>query len=266
MLEVNKLRFGYSSKAILNDISFVVRPGEVVSLLGPNGTGKTTLLRCILGITKMQDGNVSVDGQNLSDMPAKQRARFMAYVPQSSALTFPYDVIEAVLMGRVPHLGFGSSPTQEDYREAREAMLALKIEHLAEKRFHQLSGGEKQLVLIARALAQQACFLIMDEPTASLDFSRQNLTLQIIRSLTRRGIAILMTTHSPDQAFYISDKVVMIKNGLVLADGPPDDVITAGNLSALYNMPTTVSETREHFAGRPVKVCVPLVEEINSQP
>jgi len=260
MLTVENLRFSYQNcRPILTDISFSLPRGEVLCLLGPNGTGKTTLLRCLLGLNHRKGGQILWQEQNIDKFSSRQRARVMAYVPQSSALTFPYEVCEIVMMGRVPHLSYGSSPSQKDRQFAMEMLRLLGIEDMANKLFQRLSGGEKQLVLIARALAQQADLLVLDEPTASLDFSNQARTLKLIRRLAERGYTVLMTTHSPDQAFLAATKVLMLQNGLVFASGSPNAVITSENLSSLYNTPAIIAESTI-VGGITVKVCVPVID------
>lgn len=265
MLEARHVSFHYRKKRVLEDISFTLREGEIVSLLGPNGAGKTTLLRCLLGLNRLHGGQVFLSGRETAGLSIKEKARAMAYVPQMSNLTFPYEVAEVVLMGRVPHLGFGGAPTARDRAEAAGALHAMGVAHLADKRFQQLSGGEKQLVIMARALAQRARLLVLDEPTASLDFSNQSKTLQLIRSLSSHGYAVLMTTHSPDHALAVSDRVVMLKDGHVAACGPPDEVITGENLSRLYGIPAVVSETGVRVAGKYVKVCVAVTDGLAAQ-
>lgn len=266
MLSLNHLGFAYHrSKAVLRDVSFTVNSGEVVSLLGPNGTGKTTLLRCVLGLLPGQSGEVRFMGRSFSSLSMKERARQVAYVPQNSGLTFPYDVREVVLMGRVPHLGFGAAPGRADFEAVEAALSHMRVRHLSGTVFQRLSGGEKQLVMIARALAQEASLLVLDEPTASLDFANQSRTLSLVRALAGRGYAVLMTTHSPDHAFLASDKVVLMKDGKVLAQGKPDEAITGESLSALYGSKTVVCQTEVKSGGKSVKVCIPVLDAESSE-
>ncbi|MDR1083272.1 MAG: ABC transporter ATP-binding protein [Deltaproteobacteria bacterium] len=261
MLAVENLSFGYTAlRKILKGITFNIRQGEVLALLGPNGTGKTTLMRCLLGLLKPDGGRTDLFGRDILKLSAKERSRMIAYAPQSSSMTFPYDVLEVVMMGRLPHLGFGSSPSRKDRFEAEKALEIMRIGHLASNLFQSLSGGEKQLVVIARALAQKARLMVLDEPMANLDFYNQARSLKILRSLARQGHTVLWTTHSPDQALLVADRLVMIKDGQVYADGRPEDVITGESLSELYGLNAVVTETSVISAGKPVKICVPIID------
>lgn len=191
MLEIQHLRYQYRAGInVLDDVSLSLDKGEILCLLGPNGTGKTTLLRCLLGFNRAQGGDILLDGRSLLRIPQHTRAKLTAYVPQSTTLAFSYEAREVVLMGRVAHLTPGASHTAEDKRIAMQMLEALQIEHLATRRFQELSGGERQMVLIARALAQQADYLVMDEPTANLDYSNQVKILKVIRDLAKQGYGI----------------------------------------------------------------------------
>lgn len=259
MLEARNVGFRYrGGRPVLRDVSFSLTPGRVMCLLGPNGTGKTTLLRCLLGLCRPDTGRFLWDGRDLSSMSRRGRARLMAYVPQSSALTFPYEVQEVVLMGRVAHLGLGNAPGREDRRKAASAMDRMEIGHLRGQVFQRLSGGERQMVLMARALAQEARLLVLDEPTANLDFSNQVRTLGTIRSLAQQGYAVLMTSHSPDHAFLTAHEALLLRNGTVYAHGAPDEVIDGPTLSELYGTPTVVSRAPVAGGGH-VKVCIPVL-------
>jgi iron complex transport system ATP-binding protein len=241
MLTVKGLRFAYRSRAVLNNVSFEARRGGILCLLGPNGAGKTTLLRCLLGLLKPEGGEVLVDGRDCAGLPARIRARFLAYVPQSTGITFPYEAGEIVLMGRVAHLAPGAAPGKRDREAAREAMTVLDILGLEHRLFQELSGGERQMVVIARALAQEAKVLVMDEPTANLDYGNQVKTLRTAKTLAAQGYTILMSTHSPDHALWACDRAVLMREGAVFAAGPPEEHITSENLSRLYGTPVCVS-------------------------
>lgn len=262
MLKAQNIRFQYKTgKPVLQDVSFELKQGDVLCLLGPNGTGKTTLLRCLLGLTKPGGGNFFWNGEDMAPLSVRKRARLMAYVPQASALTFPYEVQEVVLMGRIAHLKAGSPPGKKDRDLAWEAMERMHISHLAHQLFQHLSGGEKQMVLMARALAQQAQLLVLDEPTASLDFSNQVRALQMIRELSNREFTVLMTSHFPDHAFLTANQVALMRDGTVFCCGSPDEVITGENLSRLYETQAAVFETSVISAGKQAKVCIPIIEE-----
>ncbi|SHI18720.1 iron complex transport system ATP-binding protein [Sporobacter termitidis DSM 10068] len=260
MLEVRDVSFYYRpDRPILRDISLELRSGDILCLLGPNGTGKTTLLRCILSLNKIKGGSIALEGQELSKVSAKKRAEMMAYVPQASSVTFPYEAGEIVLMGRVAHLALGSRPTEKDRRRAEEAMDKLEISHLSRYQFNEMSGGEKQMVLVARAVAQQARILIMDEPTANLDYCNQVKMLKVIKVLAEQGYAILMTSHFPDHAFLACSKAVLMRDGVIMAQGMPEEVVTTENLTALYSTPVCVAEAKLDSKDTVTKVCIPVM-------
>ena len=260
MIRVEHLRFRYKSDApVLEDVSFTLEAGESLCLLGPNGTGKTTLFRCLLSLHKPQGGQIYIYDKNAAALSPSERAKLIAYVPQVSGLTFPYTVREAVLMGRVAHQRLGTSPSKVDRLAAESAMERLDIGKMADHLFQELSGGERQLVLMARALAQNTRFLVLDEPTASLDYANQVRILQVIKALANDGYAVLMTSHSPDQAFLAANRVLLLKDGLVFADGSPQSTITSQTLSQLYGIDVCVTDVLAQFAAgpHPSNVCIP---------
>ncbi len=260
MLEVKELRFSYRlHHEVLKGVTFSIEPGETLCLLGSNGAGKTTLLRCLLGLSKIESGTVTLNGNQLCGISSKIRAQFMAYVPQSSSIAFPYLAREVVLMGRVSHLTPGMSHSSHDKQVALESMHRLQIEHLAERRYQELSGGERQMVLVARALAQEAQLLVMDEPTSNLDYHNQIKILTAIKYLASRGLSILMTSHYPDHAFLACSKVALMDNGYITACGTPDQVVTSESLTALYGTPVHV--IRADMGGISIKTCIPLLDE-----
>lgn len=262
MLEVRNVKFAYKGKQnVLEDISFDLNQGECLCLLGPNGTGKSTLARCLLNLCRIKKGNISVDGVNMSTLLPNQRAKYMAYVSQSSNLTFPYKVHEVVKMGRTTHLKFGASLSREDLDVVDEVIEKLELTRLTENYFHELSGGEKRMVLVARALAQQAKYLIMDEPTANLDYSNQIKILNIVKKLSLDNYGILMTSHFPDHAFLACNKVILMKDGIVKEYGTPDEVVTSKNLTELYSTPVCVAptEVKNNKERQVKKVCVPII-------
>ncbi|HIT90212.1 MAG TPA: ABC transporter ATP-binding protein [Candidatus Merdenecus merdavium] len=262
MLEINKIEFSYKGKKpTLKDISFTLDQGECLCLLGPNGTGKSTLLRCILQFLKPQKGDILVNGKDIQKLPAIKRARHLAYVSQSSDVTFPYRVYEVIQMGRTPYLNFGAPLSKNDLKIVHEVIEKLDLGHMEHAFFHELSGGEKQMVLIARALAQQADYLIMDEPTANLDYSNQIKILNMIKGLSKDGYGILMTSHFPDHGFLACNKALLMKEGLVMEYGEPEKVITSDSLSRLYHVPVAVATTEinNNKVIQIKKVCVPIM-------
>jgi iron complex transport system ATP-binding protein len=262
-LRVEHVRFSYGrDSSLLDDVGFDLAAGDVLYLLGPNGSGKTTLLRCVLGLQRIQAGSIQIHGRHLGALTRRRVARELAYVPQSSLAIFPYAAFDMVLMGRSPHLRFMASPTRTDRRLARAAFEGLGIAHLADQVFHELSGGERQMVLIARALAQGSKVIVMDEPCAGLDYGNQVRILTTIRALARQGYTILLTSHLPDHAFLVGTKVALLKHGRLRGPGAPQEVITADALSELYGTPVRVIHVR--VADSPVtdlSLCVPLVED-----
>ena len=266
MLTVESLKFYYSrNQVVLKDVSFKLKLHDILCLLGPNGTGKTTLLRCLLGLNKPARGIIRINEKDITRTSSGQKAQYMAYVPQATSMAFPYDTEEIVLMGRTAHLKLGSSPTPKDRQICREAMESLGILHLEGKSFNNLSGGERQLVLVARAMAQQARILIMDEPTANLDYSNQVRILRIINQLAEQGYSILMTTHFPDHAFLASNRVILMRDGLIMADGTPEDIVTSENLSKLYQTRVCVTEATLYPDQDKAKVCIPIIKKISME-
>ena len=221
---------------MLFDISLSLNPGETVSLLGPNGSGKSTLLKILLGLKQPTSGQVLLEGQPMARLSRTKVAQKLAYVPQDHTMVFPYRVLDVVLMGRLPSLGFFSEYRSEDYSLASAALEQMGITRLAERPYNEISGGERQLALIARALAQGAKTLIMDEPASGLDFGNQLLLLTRMRSLSEQGYAVLHSTHYPDHARMVSTRVLMLKAGRLIADGTPQQVINQTNISSLYNI------------------------------
>ena len=240
-LRVEHLQFSYDRDVpLLDDVSFALAAGDVLCLLGPNGSGKTTLLRCVLGIHRAAAGTVWVQGRNLAALTTKQVARELAYVPQGTLAVFPYTAFEVVLMGRSPHLRFMAGPTTADRHLAMAAMDQLGIRHLTARRFPELSGGERQMVLIARALAQGSRVLIMDEPMANLDYGNQVRILHTIHALAQQRYSILLTSHVPDHAFLVCNQVGLLTNGQLHGPGSPQEIITDQALSQLYDTPMRV--------------------------
>ena len=252
-LKVEHLSASYGPKEVLHDISFSVEKGEFLSILGPNGAGKSTLFRCILGLLSRYSGEVFVNGKNQRTLSVQAASRQIAYIPQKSNSVFHYSVLEVVLMGRTNRMGMFKSPGREDVQACLHALERVAIGHLKDRSFHKLSGGEQQLVLIARALAQDAPVLLLDEPTASLDFGNQMLVLSQMQKLARTGYTVLQTTHHPEQSYLFSDRIFAMKDGRGVAQGKPSEVLTSETVKTLYNARVNVIRLYDDR----VRVCVP---------
>ena len=252
-IEVQNLSFSYGDRPVLHDISFRVEKGEFLSILGPNGVGKSTLFRCVLGLLSGYTGQVLVDGADSRSFTVREAAKHIAYIPQSSHPIFNYSVFDIVLMGRTSGLSTFRSPKKQDAELCRWALEKVGIPHLSDRCFHRLSGGEQQLVLIARALVQKAPILMLDEPTASLDFGNQLLVLEQCRNLAREGYTVIQTTHNPEQSYQYSDRILTLQQGRVLAEGTPKEVLTEKTIRALYGVEVDVVSLRDDRA----RICLP---------
>lgn len=240
MLEVRDLAFGFPGRTVGRDVGFTLAAGEVMCVLGPNGGGKTTLFRTILGLLEPHGGAVRVENADLHELSRSEVARRVGYVPQGHAGYFAFTVREFVLMGRTTHLGAFASPAKRDVLVAERALESLGIADLADRPVTEISGGERQLVLVARALAQQPKLLVLDEPTASLDFGNQVRVLERMGALAASGIAVLFSSHEPDHAFLCAERALLLGEGRVLEIGAPRDVIRADTLERLYGVSVQV--------------------------
>lgn len=254
-LDVRNMHITLGHTEILHGVTFSVQAGELTCLLGSNGSGKTTTLRGILGLERSTEGEVFVDGNPTLDLSDHDRALLFAYVPQAHTPTFAYSVEDVVMLGRTPHLDRFSHPSPEDFDAAHEAMDSLGILDLADRPYTHLSGGQRQLTLIARALAQQPRVLVMDEPTASLDFGNQLVVLEQIRELANEGMAVLVVTHDPTHALTFADSVAVLEAGNIITTGKPLEVLDDELLGRIYHARVHVAEVT--VDGEQVFVCVP---------
>ncbi len=258
-MEADKVTFAYTpNKNIFEDLSFSVNSGEIFCILGPNGTGKSTLLRCVGGLYKMCKGKVLVGGKDIALFSPANLAKKIGFIAQTHTPTFPYKVLDVVLMGRTPHLNLLATPSQKDYALAEKAIHTLEIDHLRDKPYTKLSGGEMQLVLFARVLAQAPEILLLDEPTSHLDIANQVRTIELIRKLAKEKLCIVMTSHFPDHAFYISDKVALMKNKTFIAIGNVDEVMTENNLKETYGVDIKIIYLGGEISR---KIAVPLIKK-----
>lgn len=251
ILEGRDLTIGYRSRVVGRGLDVALVEGEVLALLGPNGGGKTTLLKTLLGLIPPLGGEIRLGGEPLDRFGVRERARRLAYVPQVHAGLFAFTVEELVLMGRSAHHGVLEPPGPRDRAVAAAAIERLGIAHLAARPYTEVSGGEWQLALIARALAQEPRAVLLDEPTASLDFGNQGKVMREIRALADGGLAVVFTTHDPNQALRFADRAMLIRDGRTLAAGPAPEVLNAESLRALYRAEIVTVESPPHRAWLP---------------
>ena len=250
-IRVDEVSMAYGSSKILDGVSLSIGKGSVITMVGPNGCGKTTLLKIINNLLKPDRGRVFVEGREVNSMPAHRLARIMGYVPQGHKISFPFKVRDVVITGRMPYIPAFSSPKREDLEKTEQVLALTGISGLADQPYTQISGGERQLVMIARAMAQQPSVLLLDEPTSYLDFKNQILTLKMIKEISRsRKVTVIMTLHDPNHALMFSDEVVLLRKlngsraGNVIAFGSPHEVITPKNIQAAYGVEVEIVEVK----------------------
>lgn len=242
-IAVQNVCFAYNSHPILQDVNLEVQKGQVVSIVGPNGAGKSTLLKCMARLLKPQGGTVYLNGKDIAGQKSRDLAKAMGYVPQNIRDVFPFTVLETVLMGRKPHLTWDVG--DEDFRVVTQVMKFLEIEELAERPLDQLSGGQKQKVFVARALAQQPEVFLFDEPTSNLDVRHQLEVFTTIKQLAEtEGRTVIVVVHDLNLATRFSDMLVMLKQGAIYATGKPEQVITEDNIRAVYNVSVAIMESK----------------------
>jgi len=241
MLKTELISVAYGSKNVLQDISLDVPQGEILALIGPNGAGKTTLVRAVSGTVPLTSGHVSVDEQDLSQLTTAERARILAVVPQARQLGGAYTVEQAVMMGRTAYMGWLGRESELDRDAVHLALRQAHLENFAQRSIAQLSGGEQQRVLLARALAQSTPVLLLDEPTNHLDLQHQTNLLSLIRKLAQeKHLAVLMAMHDLNLVSFFADKVALLVEGHLVCSGPPKDVIQAEYISEAYQTPVEI--------------------------
>jgi iron complex transport system ATP-binding protein len=244
ILSVSGLSFSYNGarRAVLRDLSLEIPATATTAILGPNGSGKTTLLRLLLGFLRPREGTVLLAGLPLDRYSRRERGQLIGLVPQDEHIPFDFSVLEYVLLGRAPYLGPLQMPGEADHREAREALHVAGLVHLQERPLPNLSGGERQLAVVARALAQKPRILLLDEPTAHLDLGNRGRLLAILQDLATKGTTIVLTTHDPNLASSVAEFTVLMRQGEILDVGRPEIVLTSEKLSTTYDVPVQVLE------------------------
>jgi iron complex transport system ATP-binding protein len=258
-IELTGLSCGYGGKTIVENFSARVSSGDVFCLLGPNGIGKTTLFKTLLGFIPALQGTITIDGRDFATLSRRECARYIGYVPQSHVPPFAFQVIDVIVMGRTAHLGAFERPRGRDYDFAGDIMNQLGISALRNRNYTELSGGERQMVLIARALAQEPGFLMMDEPTSNLDFGNQAVVLKQILKLAGRNLGIIMTTHYPEHVLLLKTEVALLKKKGDVCIGRARDVLTEANLSGTYGVSVVVKEVKHNNHILPF--CQPVLAE-----
>lgn len=242
LLKINNLSGGYHKETIIKDISLEIDKGDFMGIIGPNGSGKTTLLRLMSRVLIPQKGNIALEGKNIAHMELKEFAQLIAFVPQDTLITFPFTVWEIVLMGRIPHLKRLQLETKEDYLIAEKALIMTDALYLKDKKIDELSSGERQRVVIAKALAQEPLLLFLDEPTSHLDIGHQIQILDLLKRLNRQNnLTIVMVLHDLNLASEYCNRIVLLNEGRIFKEGSPSDVLTYQNIEAVYKTVVVVN-------------------------
>lgn len=245
-LKIKQMHCGYNSKTVLKNVKFSIKTGEAICLLGPNGIGKTTIFKTILGFIPIISGDIEIDGVDISKYSASQLATHIAYVPQAKGYAYQYSVLDMLLMGRSIHIGKFSSPAKSDIEFAEHVLKEMGLWEYRNRLYNELSGGEQQIVLVARAVVQDTDFILMDEPASNLDFNNESKLLETIKKLTTSGKGILMISHSPSHAFLCCSKAILLSRDREIKFGTVEEIITTENLSDAYGVPVAVlTDTRD---------------------
>lgn len=252
LIDAKNISFSYQKKEILKDIDFKLSKGDILSLVGKNGCGKTTLLKIVLGILKAK-GDIKIFSKDINKYKNKELAKLISYVPQTHQIPFDYTVFDVVLMGRLAHINLFSNYSQKDKDIALKNIEKVGISHLKDSIYSQISGGERQLAFIARALTQDAKIIFMDEPVTGLDYGNQLKLLKFLKELAKDGYTFVKTTHYPDHALYASNKVLMLKDGEVLDYGTVEEKLTAENIKNLYDVDVDIISKDDY------KFCIPKI-------
>ncbi|HZO23067.1 MAG TPA: ABC transporter ATP-binding protein [Steroidobacteraceae bacterium] len=257
LIEMRNAAFAYGARAVFSGLDLDVNQGELLSILGPNGCGKSTLLRCLGGALSLNEGSVRLGKTELSSLPPNIRARRVGFLFQQHTPSFPFRVFDVVSMGRAPYLGLFDVPSAADATLIAEALERVGMLHARERPYTELSGGERQLVLLARTLVQQPEVILLDEPTSHLDFRNQVVSLRMISALVQQGITMVMTTHDPNHALLFPGRVALMKPGGTLLTGPAAEIITDATLTATYGIDIATFAVPRHSGSGDLRLCSP---------
>ena len=263
--EIKQVTFSYpgSDRKVLDRADLTLSEGRILCILGPNGAGKTTLLNCMAGLLQPQSGQISLCGRALETMKEKDIARLVGYVPQLHTPAFDYRVLDFVLMGRSPQMGAFGRPKAGDEAMCLEVLESMGIGHLADKSYRNISGGERQQVLIARAIVQQPKVVLFDEPTAHLDYGNQLRVMERIRGLAKAGYTVILSTHNPEHALLFADISFVLQDGEVKAAGPSEEVLTEELMRQLYGVDVRLMEVDTEKTK--ARICVPVLGEMTEK-